>query len=142
MSVPTPIYDLMLVLDPDADADVRARIVAEARGSIERGGELVRHDEWGERPLSYPIDRRSSGVYHLLQFRPASAELLNALDHALRIADGVLRFRIIKLRAGVPEPPKVTAQAPARAEQAAPPESPQPAAAPEGPEQAEQPAAA
>jgi small subunit ribosomal protein S6 len=130
MSAATPIYDLMLVLDPEADADARARIVAETLSAIEGGGELVRHDEWGERPLSYPIRRRTAGEYHLIQFRPAGVELLSALDHALRIADGALRFRIIKLRAGVPEPPKVAAQAPARAEAPAPPEgAEQPAAA-------------
>jgi small subunit ribosomal protein S6 len=31
------------------------------------------------------------------------------LDHTLKITDGVLRFRIIKLRAGTPPPPEMGA---------------------------------
>ena len=38
-------------------------------------------------------------------------ELLEQLDHNLKITDGVLRFRIIKLRPGTPAPPDLRAQA-------------------------------
>jgi small subunit ribosomal protein S6 len=114
MATETPTYDLMLILDPQAQDDVRARIAAETVAAIEGQGELVRHDDWGERPLSYPIDRRATGEYHLLQFRPSNVELLGSLDHSLRIADGVLRFRVIKLREGAPEGPVPVPPAPAR----------------------------
>jgi small subunit ribosomal protein S6 len=33
--------------------------------------------------------------------------LLEQLDHSLKITDGVLRFRIIRLRPGTPPPPEV-----------------------------------
>ena len=42
--------------------------------------------------------------YHLIQFRGQN-ELLEQLDHNLKITDGVLRHRIIKLRPGTPDPP-------------------------------------
>ena len=35
-------------------------------------------------------------------------ELLDQLDHSLKITDGVLRFRITKLRPGTPPPPDLT----------------------------------
>lgn len=105
MTLPVPTYDLTLVLDPQAEQDARARIVAEARAAIEAQGELLRHDEWGERALAYPIERRATGEYHLLQFRPAGNELMSGLDRTLRITDGVLRFRIIKLAPGTPDAP-------------------------------------
>src|SRR5689334_12496983 len=117
MTRPQPTYDLTLLLDPQAQESARARIVAEARSSIESQGELLRHDEWGERPLSYPIRRRASAEYHLLQFHAGSPALLSSLDHALRIADDVLRFRIVKLRPGVPDAPDMrAAQSSGRAE--------------------------
>ena len=47
--------------------------------------------------------KRGDADYHLLQFQ-GTPELLNQLDHALKITDGVNRFRIIKLRKGTPSP--------------------------------------
>ncbi|HEX7609090.1 MAG TPA: 30S ribosomal protein S6 [Solirubrobacteraceae bacterium] len=113
MTLPAPTFDLVLVLDPQAEDSVRAKIVADSRAAIEAGGELLRHDEWGERALAYPIERHANGEYHLLQFHRASAELLEGLDRTLRITDGILRFRIIKLKPGVPDAPDVPGSAPA-----------------------------
>ncbi|MGD0456104.1 MAG: 30S ribosomal protein S6 [Solirubrobacteraceae bacterium] len=109
MELPAPTYDLVLILDPRAEDDARAKIVADTRSTIEAGGELLRHDEWGERALTYPIDKHANGEYHLLQFHRAGTELLSGLDRTLRITDGVLRFRIIKLKPGVPDAPDMRA---------------------------------
>jgi small subunit ribosomal protein S6 len=111
MTLPAPTYDLTLLLDPQLDDGARAKIVADARAAVEAQGELLRHDEWGERPLAYPIGRKSSAEYHLLQFHVGETALLESLDRSLRITDGVLRFRLIKLRAGVPDAPDMRAGA-------------------------------
>ena len=109
MTLPAPTYDLMLLLDPQAEESARAKIVADAVAAIEAQGELVRQDDWGERPLAYPIDRKASAEYHLLQFHVGQTALLEGLDRTLRITDGVLRFRIIKLKPGAPDAPEMTA---------------------------------
>jgi small subunit ribosomal protein S6 len=137
MTLPAPTYDLVLVLDPQAEESVRAKIVADTRAAIEAGGELLRHDEWGERALAYPIDRHANGEYHLLQFHRAGTELLDGLDRTLRITDGILRFRIIKLKPGVPDAPDVPASAPAAPVAVAPGAEPE---APAGEQPAEAPA--
>ena len=137
MTLPEPVYDLIIVLDPQAEEDARAKIVANTSQAIEAQAELLRHDEWGERPLAYPIDRRASGEYHLFQFQRVPADLLSGLDRTLRITDGVLRFRIVKLKPGVPDAPEVrAAPAPGRSEAEAP------AAAPPAPAEAPEPAPA
>jgi small subunit ribosomal protein S6 len=109
MTLPAPTYDLMLLLDPQAEEDTRTKIVADTRAAIEAQGEFLRHDEWGDRALTYPIDRKTTAEYHLLQFHAGTPELLNGLDRTLRITDGVIRFRIIKLAPGVPDAPDVHA---------------------------------
>jgi small subunit ribosomal protein S6 len=111
MTLPAPTYDLVVLLDPQAEESARAKIVADARAAIEAQGELLRHDEWGERPLTYPIDKKPSAEYHLLQFHAGTADLLSGLDRSLRIIDDVLRFRIIKLKPGVPEAPDMRSAA-------------------------------
>jgi small subunit ribosomal protein S6 len=109
MTVSTPTYDLVLMLDSDLEEASRAKIVADARVAIEAKGKLLRHDDWGSRALAYPIDRRTVAVYHLFQFHAETPELLSGLNRSLRITDGVLRFRIIKLKPGVPDPPDMRA---------------------------------
>jgi small subunit ribosomal protein S6 len=144
MTLPPPIYDLVLLLDPQLEEPARAKIVADARAAIEADGELVRYDPWGERALAYPIARKASAEYHLLQFHAGSPRLLETLEHSLRIIDGILRFRIIKLKPGVPEAPDMrSSAAPRRAdaetgqEQGAPEAAePQAPAAPETPPEA------
>src|SRR5438270_10731867 len=98
-------YDLVLLLDAQAEDDARAKIVADARSAIESQGELLRHDEWGTRTLAYPIKRKTVAEYHMMQFHASSGDLLRQLDRSLRLADEALRHRIIKLKAGVPEAP-------------------------------------
>ena len=127
MTLPAPTYDLTLLLDPDAEEDARAKIVADARAAIEAGGELARYDEWGMRPLSYPIDRKSAAEYHLLQFHAQTPQLLSDLQRSLRITDGILRFRLIKLRPGVPTAPDMRASSPAVSHETSPPADAQPA---------------
>jgi small subunit ribosomal protein S6 len=105
MTLPAPTYDLVLLLDTQAEESVRTKIIADTRATIEAQGELLRYDEWGERPLTYPIDKKASAEYHLLQFHAGSSELLDNLNRTLRITDGVMRFRIIKLAPGVPDAP-------------------------------------
>jgi small subunit ribosomal protein S6 len=111
VTLPAPTYDLVLLLDTQAEDVARAKILADARSSIEQRGELLRDDDWGERPLAYPIRRRKSAEYHLFQFHAADTGLLSGLDRTLRITDGVIRFRLIKLRPGVPDPPDMRATA-------------------------------
>ena len=130
MTSPAITYDLVLLLDMQAEPPVRAKIVADAREAITAQGELLRHDEWGERALAYPIDHKTAAEYHLLQFHATSTELIATLNRSLRITDGIVRFRINKLEPGTPEAPDMRSErapaAPTR-EEAEPVSSPVPA---------------
>ncbi len=130
MTLPAPTYDLMLLLDPQAEESARAKIVADAVSAISSQGELVSQAEWGERQLAYPIDRKASADYRLIQFHVSETALLEGLDRALRIADGVLRHRIIKLAPGTPNPPEMTPQRRSEVPEAGAPEAAAAAPAP------------
>jgi small subunit ribosomal protein S6 len=109
MTLPATTYDLVLLLDPQAEEPARAKIVSDTKAAIAAHGELTRHDEWGERALAYPIDHRTSAEYHLLQFHAAETSLIAELNRVLHITDGVIRFRINKLKPGTPEAPDLKA---------------------------------
>lgn len=111
MTLPAPTYDLVLLLDPQAEEEIRTKILADTRDAIAAAGEVVREDDWGDRALAYPIERHADAEYHLLQFHAHTPELLGQLDRALRITDGILRFRIVKLEPGTPDAPDMRAAA-------------------------------
>jgi small subunit ribosomal protein S6 len=122
-----PIYDLMLLLSMNAPEERRAKILADVETAISSGGgSIERKDDWGVRPLTFQIQHQPNAEYHLLQFT-GPPSLLDSLNHSLRIDDGVLRFRIIKVLPGTPPPPDspppvlVAASAPAAASPAAEP---------------------
>jgi small subunit ribosomal protein S6 len=99
------LYDLMLLLDPAAPDERRAGALAEVESLIgSGGGEIAGAYDWGQRRLTFEIDHRPEAEYHLVQFQ-GGPELLERLGSRLRIMDGVLRFRIIKVKPGQPTPP-------------------------------------
>ena len=98
------LYDLMLLLDPNAPDERRAEMVSEVEAMIAADGEVVGSHEWGTRRLAFEVDHREDAEYRLIQLN-AEPALLERLRHSLRIMDGVLRFRIIRLKPGSPPPP-------------------------------------
>ena len=104
MATEAPVYDLILLLDTTIEQERRDTILANVEDAIDRAGEIVGRHDWGNRHTVYEVHKHSEADYHLIQFRGTTA-LLEQLDHNLKITDGILRFRIIKLRPGTPAPP-------------------------------------
>jgi len=106
-------YDLMLLIDPTAPEERRTAAISEAESIIAAGGELLAQHDWGHRRMAYEIDHRPEAEYRLYQFNGDNA-LLERLNQRLRILDGVLRFRIIKVKRGQPTPPPPEQLSPGR----------------------------
>jgi small subunit ribosomal protein S6 len=106
-------YELVLMLDPQLDAPARDALAQQARGQIEAAGNLQQENTWGLRKMAYEINRRTEADYRWFRFEAAN-DLLDTLDHELKIADGVLRVRIFKVDANTPTlvPPAVAAPGP------------------------------
>ena len=104
MAPPAPTYDLMLMLDPKTEDSVKAKIRSDVRATIEGAGTLLNSAEYGARKMAFEIDHETEAEYELLQFEGPKT-LLDELNRTLRITDGVVRFRIIKVRPGTPAAP-------------------------------------
>ncbi len=89
------------MLDPGLEESARDGLAQEARGQIEGGGELKHESSWGLRKMAYEIRQRTEADYRWFRFA-APRELLGQLDHNLKIADGVLRFRLFKVDPDAP----------------------------------------
>jgi small subunit ribosomal protein S6 len=103
------LYDLMLLLDTAAPEEQRAKVLAEAERLLEsNGATIVSKHDWGVRRTAFEIRHKNDAEYHLLQFE-GGPEVPAAIGRYLRITDGVVRFRVIKLRAGLPPVPDLRA---------------------------------
>ena len=109
-------YEILLMLDPELSEERQAEIVQRMREAVEKaGGTWVGHDPWGRRRLTYEIDKKHDGIYHLVNFDVDPATL-DELSRVLRITDGVMRHLPVRriVRASQPrregaEPPAVPA---------------------------------
>ena len=111
------LYDLMLLVDPTAPDERREAVIAEVETLIQSGGgEIVGNYDWGQRRLAFEIRHRPEAEYRLYQFQGDPA-LLERLNGRLRILDGLLRFRIIKVKPGQPTPPPPDQQSARRREE-------------------------
>ena len=104
MAQPPPLYDLVLLLDAEATDAQRTKVLNDAEKIVAKEGEIVSDQDWGLRALAYEIRHKGAAQYHLMQFH-GPREVLEQLDRMLHIADGVVRYRIIKLKPGTPPPP-------------------------------------
>ena len=81
----------MLILPAEADESV----VSGALDRITRViGEVGNVDRWGRRRLAFEIERQAEGYYVVVEFT-AEPEVLTELERTLRLADEVLRFKIV-----------------------------------------------
>lgn len=105
-------YELVLMLDPEAADEAREGLVSEVKSAIEQAGALDRADTWGVRKMAYEIKRRNEADYRYFRFQGEN-ELLQRLDHNLKIADDALRFRIFRVDPRAPTNAPPVAERPA-----------------------------
>ena len=110
MAQPEITYDLNVLLDSELPEEQRERILADVEAMVAETGTIVSAHDWGRRTMAYEIRHKTDADYHLIQFH-GPRELLDRLDRTLRITDGVIRYRIIKIRPGTPGPPDLRATA-------------------------------
>jgi small subunit ribosomal protein S6 len=103
MPAADPLYDLVLMLDSAAPDEQRQKVLTSVEQIIGSVG-MVNTQDWGVRQTAYEIRHKTDAEYHLLQFHGVR-EVLESLQRTLKIADGVIRFRVIKLKPGTPAPP-------------------------------------
>ena len=90
-------YELMLIVNPNAEEDRQKEIVDRLRATVEKDGTIVAIDEWGKRKLAYEIKKETEGVYSVITFT-AAPETLAEVERVLGITDEVIRFMTLRLK--------------------------------------------
>ena len=90
-------YEIVIVLTPLLSEDVAKEAIGKFSKTLKDGGaEIVHEDNWGLKKLAYPIQKKTTGYYHLTEFK-APGDLINKLEVELRRDERVLRFLTIAL---------------------------------------------
>ncbi|WP_066517357.1 30S ribosomal protein S6 [Curtobacterium ammoniigenes] len=89
-------YELMAILDPEIDERTVAPSLDRFLSVIRNdGGTVDKVDVWGRRRLAYQINKKSEGIYAVVDFTssPAAAK---ELDRQLGLSEAVLRTKVLR----------------------------------------------
>ncbi len=90
-------YELMVIFDSGLDdlaIDDQVKSVTTQIGT--RGGAVAATDRGGRRRFAYEIDHRTEGYYVVWELTADGADL-EALERSLRLADEVVRHKLVRL---------------------------------------------
>ena len=92
-------YELTYILNAVLNEGQLKDLVQRVNAYItENGGNVLESDEWGQRRLAYPIEKRRNGYYVNVHFE-ADPALVGKLERALQINEDVMRYLTLKLDA-------------------------------------------
>ncbi len=91
------VYELMIIFDSDLDDSGLQQMLNRINEMIASGnGKVATTDRWGRRRFAYEINHKQEGYYVVLEI-VTEALNLHDLDRFLRIADQVVRHKLIRL---------------------------------------------
>jgi small subunit ribosomal protein S6 len=90
-------YELMVIVDSDATDPQIKEIIANVDSAVTAdGGRVAKVDNWGRRRFAYEIRHKWEGTYVVFDIATPASDL-HELDRQLRIADLVVRHKVIRL---------------------------------------------
>ena len=102
-------YELMVILDPSIDERTVAPSLDKFLNVIRKdGGTVDTVDIWGKRRLAYEIDKKSEGIYAVVNFTAESATT-NELDRQLNLSEAVMRTKVLRSEEAVARAEKLQA---------------------------------
>jgi len=94
----TRAYELMVILEGDLDEQAAQGWVKTITDGITKAGGSVhgKPDWWGKRQFAYPINKKEYGYYVVMNL-VAPGGALDDLERSFRIADDVVRHKLLRL---------------------------------------------
>lgn len=94
-------YELMVILDPELDERTVQPSLDQFLEVIRKdGGSIDNVDIWGKRRLAYEIQKKSEGIYAVVNFT-ASPAATAELDRQLRLSEAVMRTKVLRAEEAV-----------------------------------------
>jgi small subunit ribosomal protein S6 len=90
-------YEVMYIVDPETEVDKIEKLNDAVGKLIEKeGGEVVRMDNVGLKPLAYPIQKKHEGHYVLFEINGSGQEIAE-LERRMRVNDMIMRYITVRV---------------------------------------------
>ena len=89
-------YELMVILDPEIDErTVAPNLDKFLKVITSDGGTIENIDIWGRRRLAYEIQKKTEGIYAVVNFT-ATSEATQELDRQLKLDERIMRTKVLR----------------------------------------------
>ena len=89
-------YEMMIILDPGLEENTIQPSLDQFLTVVRDGGGSVdKVDVWGRRRLAYDIDKKSEGIYAVIDMN-AEPDTVRELDRQLGLNEAVLRTKVLR----------------------------------------------
>jgi small subunit ribosomal protein S6 len=90
-------YETVFIVTPVlSEAQMKEAVMKFKSLITEEGGSIVHEEDWGLRKLAYPIQKKSTGFYNLIEFK-CTPEFINKLETEYRRDERIIRFITLRL---------------------------------------------
>ncbi|MDR2425009.1 MAG: 30S ribosomal protein S6 [Prevotellaceae bacterium] len=90
-------YETVFIVTPVlSEAQIKETVKKYQDFIAGNGGAIVHHEDWGLRKLAYPIQKKTTGFYYLVEFT-SEGELISKLETQFRRDEKILRFLTFRM---------------------------------------------
>lgn len=90
-------YETVFILTPVlSDVQMKETVEKFRNFLTEQGANIIHEDHWGLKKLAYPIQHKSTGFYHLIEFE-AEGTIIEKLEIQFRRDERIIRFLTMKM---------------------------------------------
>ncbi len=90
-------YETVFIMTPVLSDEQMKETVSKFQKFLkDKGAEIIQEDHWGLRKLAYPIQKKSTGFYHLIHYK-AEGNLIAELELELKRDERIIRFLTVSL---------------------------------------------
>ncbi len=91
-------YETVFILTPVLSDDQAKEAAKKIKKTItDLGGKVVNEENWGLKKLAYPIQKKTTGFYHLIEFAGEGEAIVNNLEVTYKRDERILRFLTVAL---------------------------------------------
>ena len=91
-------YETVFILTPVLSDDQAKEAAKKFKKALtDLGGKVVNEENWGLKKLAYPIQKKTTGFYHLIEFSGTNEKLVSELEVHYKRDERVLRFLTVAL---------------------------------------------
>jgi small subunit ribosomal protein S6 len=91
-------YETVFILTPVlSEAQVKEAVGKYTSLLEDKGAKISNLENWGLKKLAYPIQKKSTGFYNLIEFTAENGSFIGEFELAMKRDERIMRFLTVKL---------------------------------------------